>query len=41
MRFMNPRTKLVTIALETNSLITPGRKREAPGLEGREGSECM
>lgn len=29
---MNPRNKLVTIAPEINSLITPEMKREAPGL---------
>lgn len=32
MRLMNPRNKLVTIAPEINSLITPEAKREAPGL---------
>lgn len=34
MGFMNPTNKLVTIALETNSLVTPDRKRDASGWRG-------
>lgn len=39
MRLMNPRNKLVTIAPEINSLITPEAKREAPGLRETWASE--